>query len=157
MLARCASHKGKTRLQAHTAEHYPKQCTAHCAGKVLGMLQPWSRATDQLLTVLLQLLTPGLSQAGLQPLVLQLLLQLLKLLPADSPLLQLTDAPCPGSQLNLQCTLTGTLSSCSASGVRHIGAGCIACLAHIHSIPTSKSLYMMTAEQLQHSLWCALH
>ena len=72
------------------------------------VLQPWSEDTDQLLAVLLQLLTTGLSQACFQPLVLQLLLQLLKLLPADSPLLQLTDAPCPGGQLHLHHTPTGT-------------------------------------------------
>ena len=51
--------------------------------------------THQLLAVLLQLLAASLSQACLQPLVLQLLLQLLKLLPAYGPLLQLADAPCP--------------------------------------------------------------
>ena len=55
----------------------------------------------QLFTVLLQLLATGLGQAGLQALILQLLLNLLKLFPADSPLLQLTDPPGPLRQLYL--------------------------------------------------------
>lgn len=67
----------------------------------------------QLFAVLLQLLAAGLSQAGLQSLVLQLLLQLLKLLPAHRPLLQLADAPCPLCQLNLQ-------HSTSASGTHRL-------------------------------------
>ena len=57
--------------------------------------------THQLLAVLLQLLAAGLSEACLQALVLQVLLDFLKLLPADSPLLQLADSPSPLSQLYL--------------------------------------------------------
>ena len=51
--------------------------------------------------MLLQLLAAGLGKACLQALVLQVLLDLLKLLPADSPLLQLADSPCPLRQLYL--------------------------------------------------------
>ena len=58
--------------------------------------------SHQLFTVLLQLLTAGVCQPCLQTLVLQLLLQLLKLLPADSTMFQLTDAPCPACQLSLR-------------------------------------------------------
>ncbi len=61
-----------------------------------------STGTDQFFTMLLQLFTAGLSQARLQALVLQLLLEFLKLLHADSTLLQLTDAASLSSQLNLQ-------------------------------------------------------
>lgn len=57
--------------------------------------------SHQLLTMLLQLLTAGVCQPCLQALVLQLLLQLLKLLSADSTMFQLTDAPCPACQLSL--------------------------------------------------------
>jgi len=61
-----------------------------------------STGTDQFFTMLLQLFTAGLSQACLQALILQVLLELLKLIHADSTLLQLTDAPSLSSQLNLQ-------------------------------------------------------
>lgn len=51
--------------------------------------------------MLLKLLTPGVGQPSLQALVLQVLLEVVKLLPADSALLKLTDAPCPHSKLSL--------------------------------------------------------
>ena len=51
--------------------------------------------------MLLQLLAASLGEACLQALVLQVLLDLLKLLPADSPLLQLADSPGPLRQLYL--------------------------------------------------------
>ncbi len=79
---------------------------------MLRTVEPWTlllvitlntcgAGADQLFTVLLQLFTAGLGQACFKALILQLLLKLLKLLPADSALLQLTDAPSPGCQLNL--------------------------------------------------------